>query len=149
MNAKKVSRNFKAAARGFTLIELLLVLVILGVLAAIVVPKFTGRSEDAKKTAAKTQISSLSTALNMFEVDVGRFPTTDEGLRVLFENPGTIKEWKRPYMQQRVDKDPWGNSYIYKQPGAHNTSGFDLYSVGPDGTEGGEDDIVNWNIEGK
>ena len=148
MNATNDAKIFKAA-RGFTLIELLLVLVILGVLAAIVVPKFTGRSEDAKKTAAKTQISNLTTALTVFETDVGRFPTNDEGLRVLTENPGNIKEWKRPYMQQRVDKDPWGNPYIYKNPGTHNTYGFDLYSVGPDGTEGGGDDIVNWNEEGK
>lgn len=136
------------ASRGFTLIELLLVLVILGVLAAIVVPKFTGRTEDAKKTAAKSQIAQLKVALSMFELDVGRFPTSEEGIRVLTENPGNIKDWKHAYMDQPVTQDPWGNPYVYKAPGVHNQSSYDLFSSGPDGVEGGGDDIGNWIEEG-
>jgi len=138
----------KRRASGFTLIELLLVLVILGVLAAIVVPKFTGRTEDAKKTAAKSQIAQLKVALSMFELDVGRYPTSEEGLRVLVENPGNIKDWKHQYMDQPVTADPWGNPYIYKQPGTHNTGSYDLFSMGMDGVEGGGDDIGNWIDEG-
>jgi general secretion pathway protein G len=139
--------RIERSRRGFTLIELLLVLVILGVLAAIVVPKFTKRTEDAKKTAAASQIANVATAIRLFEVDVGRYPTSDEGLRALFEQPGNAKDWKGPYMEQKVTNDPWGNPYVYKQPGAHNTSGYDIYSFGPDGAEGGGDDIGNWKDE--
>ncbi len=132
------------ARRAFTLIELLLVLVILGVLAALVVPRFARRSEDSKITAAATDIANLSTALRMFEVDCSRYPTTEEGLAGLIQG-GNIKGWKRPYLEKNyVPKDPWGNAYVYRCPGQHNADGFDLYSYGPDGQDGGGDDIDNW-----
>jgi general secretion pathway protein G len=134
-----VNRNRRG---GFTLIELLLVLVILAVLAAIVVPKFTNRSEQARTTAAKTQISSLETALTGFEVDCGRFPTSDEGLQALVQQPANVQNWKS-YMKQ-IPKDPWGNPYVYRAPGTHNPQEFDLFSMGPDGREG-NDDIDNWS----
>lgn len=132
-------------ARGFTLVELLLVLVILAVLAAVVVPKFTKRSEQARIAAATTDVANLGTALDAFEVDTGRYPTSDEGLKALMEAPGNAKDWKGPYLKRPVLNDPWGNPYIYRSPGSHNASGYDLYSYGPDGQEGGTDDIDNWS----
>jgi general secretion pathway protein G len=136
-------RRVRTARSAFTLIELLLVLVILAVLAGIVVPKFTGRSEDARKTAAKTDISNLSTALNNFELDNGRFPSSEEGLLALLNTPPNAKNWKGPYIES-MPKDPWGNDYIYRYPGQHNTRGFDLYSLGSEEREGGAT-IDNWS----
>ncbi len=130
--------------QGFSLIELLLVLVILGVLAALVVPKFTGRSRQARETAAKADISSVETAINAFEIDTGRLPTTEEGLGALLSQPSGVLDWNGPYLQRGMPRDPWGNEYMYRQPGQKNTAGFDLYSFGPDGREG-SDDIGNWN----
>ncbi len=129
---------------GFTLIELLLVLVILTVLAAVVVPKFTKRSEQARITAAHTDVSNLEVALDAFEIDMGRYPTVSEGLGVLVSPPGNALEWKGPYVKRGISTDPWGSPYIYKYPGQYNTYGYDLYSYGPNGQEGGDDDIVNW-----
>ncbi|HEX8340155.1 MAG TPA: type II secretion system major pseudopilin GspG [Tepidisphaeraceae bacterium] len=140
---KKTTPRIRTSPSGFTLIELLLVLVILGVLAAIVVPKFTNRSQQARETAAKTDISGVSTALDAFEIDHGRFPTNDEKLDALVTAPPNLPNWKAPYLP-RVPKDPWNNPYVYKYPGQKNPSGYDLYSVGPDGRDGGDDDIGNW-----
>lgn len=131
--------------RGFTLIEVLLVMVILTVLAAVVVPKFTKRSEQARITAAHTDIANLEVALDAYEVDNGRYPSTSEGLKALVENPSDSKNWKGPYLKRGVPNDPWGNQYIYTQPGRHNTYGYDLLSVGGDKKEGGDDDIDNWS----
>jgi len=134
----------RAAMReAFTLIELLLVLVILAILAAVVVPKFTNRSQQAKETAAKTDISSLETALDAFEVDCSHFPSTEEGLGALVNAPQNATNWKGPYIKRDIPKDPWGNTYVYKFPGTHNANGYDLYSTGPDGRDG-NDDITNW-----
>jgi general secretion pathway protein G len=138
-------RNVKhreMGTRGFTLIELLLVLVILGVLAAIVVPKLAGRSEDAKLKACKAEISILSGALDTFEIDNGRYPSTDEGLRALVEQPANVENW-RAYLKGGIPVDQWKRPYVYVYPGTNNTDSFDLYSLGPDGREGG-DDITNW-----
>jgi general secretion pathway protein G len=134
--------------RGFTLIELLLVMVIIAVLAALVLPKFTGRGEDAKIAAATTQINSLfGTALSTYEIDNGAFPSTAQGLVALRVKPtGTPepKGWKSPYLQRDVPNDPWGNAYVYRCPGTKNPDGYDLLSIGPDAREGTEDDIGNW-----
>lgn len=130
---------------GFTLIELLLVLVILTALAAIVVPKLTGSSKQAKITTATTTISNFETALDAFEIDCGRYPTTEEGLGALRNAPAGLEdEWKRSYLK-RISNDPWGNAYIYKCPGQHNTDFYDLSSSGPDKQDGTEDDITNWD----
>ena len=141
-NPKLQTRNL--AARGFTLIELLLVLVILGILAAIVVPKFSGRTEQAKETAAKTQIAGFSTALDAFEVDTGAYPKGSEGLLDLVQAPSEAQGWKGPYMKD-VPMDPWGRPYVYVSPGRNNASSYDLYSLGADGREGTDDDVTNWN----
>ena len=131
---------------GFTLIELLLVLVILAVLAVVVVPKFTGRSQQAKVAAAGTDISNISLALDAFEIDCGRYPTTEEGLLVLIEEPGNLADWKGPYLKRNhVPVDPWKTPYVYSFPGQHNQRGYDLYSYGPDMQDGGGDDIDNWS----
>ena len=128
---------------GFTLIELLLVLVILAVLAAVVVPKFTGRSEQAKQAAAKTDISNISMQIAAFEIDTGRYPNNTEGLTALVASPGNVQNWRGPYIQGGLPKDPWGNAYQYQYPGTNNPSGYDLFSMGPDGRVG-NDDISNW-----
>jgi general secretion pathway protein G len=128
------------------LIELLLVLVILSVLAAVVVPKFTQRSEQARITAARTDISMLETLLDSFQFDTGRFPTTAEGLKALVEEPQGVRNWlEGGYLKRGVPRDPWGNLYQYRSPGEHNTDSYDLYSIGPDGQDGGGDDIDNWS----
>ena len=130
---------------AFTLIELLLVLVILAVLAAVVVPKFSGRSEQARNTAAKADISMLDGALDLFEQDCGRYPSSDEGLGALISAPGGVQNWHGPYIKRNaLPVDPWGNQYQYRFPGQHNVNGVDLWSLGPDGREG-NDDITNWN----
>ena len=143
----KQANHRRAISRsvGFTLIELLLVLVILATLAAIVTPKFARRGEQARITAAHTQISQLEVALDAFEIDVGRYPTTVEGLRALVERPTSDSEgWLQPYLSRGVPTDPWGNDYVYRYPGQYNQEGYDLSSYGPDRKLGGDDDITNW-----
>ena len=138
----------RTAESGFTLIELMLVLVILATLSAIVTPKFARRGEQAKITAARTQISQLEVALDAFEIDVGRYPTTVEGLRALVERPTSDSDgWQQPYLNKGVPQDPWGGEYVYRYPGQYNQDGYDLYSYGPDGKQGGDDDIANWSEE--
>jgi general secretion pathway protein G len=133
------------AKRGFTLIELLLVLVILGILAAIVVPKFAGRTEQARVAAAKTQINTFETALDSFEVDTGHYP---KQLQDLLVAPADAQNWRGPYLKgDIIPPDPWQNAYIYKFPGTHNPSGYDLMSMGADGRVGGDDDIANWTLK--
>jgi general secretion pathway protein G len=137
-------RTRRSSRGGFTLIELLLVLVILGVLAAIVVPKFSGRTEQARITAAQSQISTFSTALDAFEVDNGYYPRGRNGLSDLVVAPRDAQSWRGPYLQKDIPNDPWGNAYIYESPGKNNPSGYDISSMGPDGQANTDDDITNW-----
>ena len=137
-----VQRHHKHEA-GFTLVEMLLVLVILGTLAAIVLPKFAGRTEQARITAAETQISTFKTVLDAFEVDNGFYPKGSDGLYDLMEEPSNATDWRGPYLED-IPNDPWDNPYIYECPGKHNDRGFDLLSMGPDGRSGGGDDITNY-----
>jgi general secretion pathway protein G len=130
---------------AFTLVEMLLVLVILAVLAAIVIPKFSGRTQQAKEAAAKTQISSIELALDAFEVDTGSYPQGSSGLSALVDQPNGATNWKGPYLKQGIPNDPWGNAYIYTCPGRNNAKGYDLMSMGPDGRVSGDDDITNWD----
>lgn len=137
-------RTPRPSRGGFTLIELLLVLVILATLAALVVPKFTGRAEQAKTTAAKAQISYIATALGNFEIDCGRYPSTEETLEALMTQPASLEGWHGSYLEKGVPDDPWGRAYVYRYPGQHTGVDYDLYSAGPDGQENTPDDIFNW-----
>ena len=132
--------------KGFSLIEILLVVVIISALAAMIVPRLTGRSEKAKEAIAKTDILvNLPTALKLYELDNGNFPTTTQGLKALVTKP-TIspipKNWNGPYVERNSLEDPWGNEYVYRYPGAHG-SDYDLYSLGKSG-EDDDSNIVNW-----
>jgi general secretion pathway protein G len=139
------TQNSSPRRSGFTLVEMLLVLVILATLAAIVVPKFAGRSQQAKETAARSQIASFEMALDAFEVDNGYFPAGPDGLRELVQAPADAADWRGPYLKKPViPVDPWGNQYIYAYPGRENPDGYDLLCLGADGREGGTDDIANW-----
>jgi general secretion pathway protein G len=130
--------------KGFTLIEIMLVVIILGILAAMVVPKLTGRSDEARRSVAKTDIqSNLALAIDLYEVDTGEFPS---GLDDLLRAPSQASGWKGPYLKKKP-LDPWGHEYTYKYPGTHNAEGYDLSSTGRDGAEGGEDDVNNWSEE--
>ena len=139
--------------RGFTLIELMVVIVILGILAGLIVPRIMGRPEEARRVMAKMQIKSLETALNFYNLDNGFYPDTEQGLQALIEQPdsGQIpNNWKTGgYMDKgRLPKDPWKNDFIYLSPGVHGD--FDISSYGADRVPGGEDknsDINNWEIE--
>jgi len=133
---------------GFSLIEILLVIVIIGVLAAMVVPNFSGQGEKARRAAAVTDIEvNLATALDLYELDNGRYPTTDQGLSALLTEPSSApapKSWNGPYLKKKkIPKDPWGQPYVYAGPGTHNTDDYDLSSLGQDGVES-DDDIANW-----
>src|SRR5262245_45655778 len=135
----------KRNSNGFALIELLVVMVIIGLLAALVGPRFIRQEEKAKIKATKAQIELLSTALDTFRLDVGRYPTTEEGLEALRTKPGGLERWDGPYLKKDVPLDPWGKAYAYKSPGEHGA--FDIVSYGDDGLSGGEGDnhdITNW-----
>ena len=137
--------------KGFTLIEMLLVLIIIGILAAMVGPNIIGQSKGARLTAAKADIeTNLSTALDLYELHNGRYPSTDQGLKALFEKPSSAPEptnWQGPYLKKKkMPKDPWKRDYVYSSPGAHNKDNYDLSSLGPDGVES-NDDITNWESE--
>ncbi|HUT25030.1 MAG TPA: type II secretion system major pseudopilin GspG [Sumerlaeia bacterium] len=134
----------RAARAGFTLVELLLVLAILATLAAIVVPKFTGRREQADIQAAHTQISSFELALDTFEVDNGYYPKGSDGLEDLIVEPADARDWRGPYLKKAIPLDPWKEPYVYECPGKQNANGYDLMSKGPDKQAGSADDITNW-----
>lgn len=142
MNSDK-KLNSTGTNTGFTLMELLLVLVIIGLLSAIVAPSLYQRIKPAKVTAAREQMSNFSIALDSFFVDVGRYPTTSEGLKVLRVKPESSEMWKGPYLQKEIPTDPWGKPYIYRSPGRNG--GYEIVSYGEDGREGGEGDNADIN----
>src|SRR4030043_538130 len=136
--------------RGFTLIEILVVIIIIGLLAALVGPKLFGKVSTAKLKAAKAQIELFGTALDALRLDIGRYPTTEEGLKVLREKPSGVERWNGPYLPKEIPVDPWGKPYIYKCPGEQGE--YDLITYGLDGVEGGEgenQDVVSWKEVGK
>lgn len=136
--------------RGFTLIEIMVVVVIIGILAALVLPNVIGNVDTANINAAKQQIRILETGLNQFYLDNFKFPTTEQGLRALIEKPNdpTIRNWKSGGYVSDLPKDPWGYDYHYANPGTHGKQ-YDIWTLGADNEEGGEEskaDIGNWNI---
>ncbi|MFP4533076.1 MAG: type II secretion system major pseudopilin GspG [Desulfobacterales bacterium] len=131
--------------QGFTLIELLIVMIILGLLAALVAPRMFGKVGTSKQKAAKSQISLFETALDTYRLDVGKFPSSDQGLEALRKKPNDADNWDGPYLPKEIPKDPWGNPYEYKCPGENGD--YDIISYGADGQPGGEGedaDVVNW-----
>ncbi len=145
MKDKKKKKHLECQ-KGFTLIELMVVMIILGLLAALVVPKMFGRIGQAKQKATYAQIELFGTALDSFRLDVGRYPTTSEGLQSLITRPSGVETWNGPYLKKiQIPRDPWDQPYHYKSPG--NYGDYDLYSYGADNAEGGEGkntDIVSW-----
>ncbi len=146
MKSPRNAHRRMSSRQGFTLVELLLVLVILGILAALVLPKFTGRTEQARVTAAQTQIATFGTALDAFEVDTGTYPRGTDGLNQLVVQPSDVTGWRGPYLKSDIPLDPWQHPYLYEFPGRVNASGYDLRSAGPDGQLNTADDIVNATI---
>ncbi len=133
--------------KGFTFLEIMFVVVIIGILLSIVVPRFTGKTQKARIFATKATMNSIETALQTYEMNVGAFPTTEQGLQALLKCPSEVskEDWDSPYLK-KTPKDSWHHSLIYKCPGEHNAD-YDLYSMGRDGNEDTEDDIVNWEKE--
>ncbi|WP_419663940.1 GspG: general secretion pathway protein G [Desulfosarcina variabilis str. Montpellier] len=150
---KRTVYHFINNRRGFTLIELMVVIVILGILAGLIVPRIMGRPEQAKKLKARMQIESIGTALKLYKLDNGAYPTTEQGLQALVEAPssGNVpKNWRKGgYLEKgKVPQDPWGNDFVYLSPGIHDD--FDIMSYGADGVSGGEDtnaDINSWESD--
>ena len=132
-------------ARGFTLLELLVVMVIIGMLAAFVAPRYFAQVGKSQAKAAKAQITALEQALDQFRLDVGRYPSNEEGLQALTTAPASAPGWAGPYLKKAAPADPWGHPFVYAQPGTHGE--LDLSSYGKDGREGGTGenaDITNW-----
>lgn len=130
---------------GFTLLELLVVMVIIGLLTAYVGPKFFSQIGKSEVKAARAQIDALEKALDQYRLDIGRYPTTEQGLEALMTRPGGELKWGGPYLRKAVPNDPWGKAYAYRQPGEHGE--YDLLSFGKDGQPGGSgeaEDITNW-----
>lgn len=139
----KITHLNKKSRRGFTLVEILLVVTIIGILAALVIPRITGRTEEARVKAATSDIhGGIKSALGMFEVDTGNYP---KSLQDLIQQPTDVRNWKGPYLDEQAPPvDPWGHPYVYVFPGRHNPNGYDLYSLGPSGQDGAPDNIGNW-----
>lgn len=141
-------RAMRRKLRGFTLIEIMIVVVILGILASIVVPKFMSAPDQAKVTKAKQDIRAVQSALDMYRLDNHNYPKTDEGLEALTKKPSNAARWREGGYFDKLPKDPWGKEYQYLSPGQHLS--IDIYSLGADGAQGGEGmnaDIGNWNLD--
>ena len=137
--------NKLSSRRGFTLLEIMLVVVIIGMLITVAVVKLSGQSEKARLVATRHQIDAYKTALGLYDLDHGLFPSTDQGLNALIVQPPNLPNWKGPYLDPPViRKDQWAHDFVYRYPGQKIPSGYDLFSVGPNGIEGDEDDIGNW-----
>jgi general secretion pathway protein G len=132
----------RRSEKGFSLIELIVVLVILGLLAAIVGPQVADKLKTSKQRIAKIQISEFEQTMEAFNFDMARYPTSAEGLLALVQNPTGAESWAGPYLKKVLPNDPWGHQYLYRYPGQYGE--FDIYSAGPDGIEGNADDVCSW-----
>ena len=140
-------KNVQQNTRGFTLLELLVVIVIIGLLAAFVAPKYFGQISKSKTQVAKAQIEAFYKAIDQYRIDTGHYPSTEQGLIALFVQPAGEPMWHGSYLKKNVPSDPWGNAYVYKAPGADNRE-FDIVSYGADGKSGGtadDADVNSWN----
>ena len=140
-----MNRKTRRRDSGITLIELLVVMVIIALFATLVGQRFFGKLKTANRSFAKNQIAEFEGALDLFRLDAGRYPTTEEGLQALRVRPANVQNWDGPYLKKDLQPDPWKRPYVYRQPGQHGE--IDLLSLGADGQEGGEDDnadITNW-----
>ena len=151
MSSRVDARPGSTSRRGFTLIELLVTSAIIATLAAIVAPSLFSNVGDARRSTAKSQIQILTLALDAYRLDNDDYPTTEQGLDALRTRPtvgNAPPNWKGPYLRQLIPLDPWGKAYVYTSPGTTNPSSYDLYSLGKDGTPGGEGenaDVTSWN----
>ena len=144
INASKIS-YLKVKNQGFTLLELLVVMVIIGLLAGYVGPKYFEQIGKSENKIAKAQIDALGKALDQYRIDTGRYPSSEQGLSALYKKPSNESKWSGPYLKKNIPNDPWDKPYIFKSPGEHGD--YDLYSLGKDGQLGGEkesEDVVNW-----
>ncbi len=143
----QVAQIRRKTETGFTLVEIMVVVVIIGILAATIVPQLITTTQDAKIGAAKADIAQLRNAVDRFQITMDRFPSTEEGLKVLIEPPsGEEKKWRGPYLE-KIQNDPWGNAYQYRAPSTHRKGFYDVWSRGSDNADGGENDaadIGNW-----
>ena len=141
-------KDLKRRQEGFTLIELMVVLIILALLVTVIVPNVVGKSDDAKQTKAKADVASIEALLDQYYLDMGQYPTTDEGLGALYRAPSDGEEkWKGPYSKKPIPPDPWGEPYGYESPGTHTSQPYEVWSHGRDKQEGGEGydaDITSW-----
>lgn len=144
MKDKLLLKIFRSA--GFTLLELLIVMIIIGLLAALIGPKMIGRVGESRQTVAKQQVEGFGSALEMYKLDTTKYPTQEQGLEALVSEPQGVNNWKGPYLKKKfIPKDPWGNEYIYTYPGANGD--YDIVSYGADGNTGGDGedkDVASW-----
>ncbi|MDX1515800.1 MAG: type II secretion system major pseudopilin GspG [Woeseiaceae bacterium] len=149
MNSNTLRRRARIAQRGFTLIEIMVVVIIIGLLAAIVAPQVIGRVDDAQIEKARADIRAIESAMKFYRLDNFAYPTTEQGIEALVTKPNdpSVRNWKAGGYLDRMPNDPWGNPYLYLNPG--NNSEIDVYTLGRDGRPGGEGidaDIGNWNL---
>ncbi|MDD8050105.1 MAG: type II secretion system major pseudopilin GspG [Verrucomicrobiota bacterium] len=146
MKDRQIQTPRRRNNQGFTLIEIMMVVVIIGILLSVMINKFRGRTDQAREVAASAHIQSIGNALDLYEMDNGFYPTTQQGLEALMSKPAsapTPQNWRQPYLD-RLPVDPWGSNYNYQQPGTHNQFGYDLWSSGKDAQSGTADDITSW-----